>query len=359
MAGREVKPRLLNWLVCPVDGQALTVRESRGPGEEIEQGALGCGAAHSYPIRGGIPRLLPPGSPRPEVEQTRESFSAKWKRIPDYGHEVGSRRFSVAWFLERYGFADLERLRTFLAGRRFVLDAGTGLGRDASLYAESSDAEVFALDFSDSVDLARRHVGHLPNVHLIQADLTALPFRKRFFDFLACDQALHHTPDTRAAFEHLAKHVAPGGELAVYVYRQKAPLRELADDYLRGRYTRASEQECYAFSRAVTRLGRALAGLKAEVDIPEDIPALGIAAGRHDVQRLVYWHMLKCFWNDDFDFETNVMVNFDWYRPVYAHRHRPEEIEAWCAESGLEIVHLDIADSGISVRAALPIVVDG
>lgn len=47
--------------------------------------------------------------------------------------------------------------------------------------------------------------------------------------------------------------------------------------------------------RPMTKLGQALAELGVEVDVPEDIPYLGIRAGRHDVHRLIYWHVAKLF----------------------------------------------------------------
>ena len=28
---------------------------------------------------------------------------------------------------------------------------------------------------------------------------------------------------------------------------------------------------------------------------------------------------------------SNVITNFDWYHPLHAHRHTPEELRAWCA----------------------------
>ncbi len=67
------------------------------------------------------------------------------------------------------------------------MDAGTGLGRDTALYAENSSAQVFGVDLSDSIEFAYQHAGHLPNVHLIQADLTKMPFRERTFDYVASD----------------------------------------------------------------------------------------------------------------------------------------------------------------------------
>ena len=108
---------------------------------------------------------------------------------------------------------------------------------------------------------------------------------------------------------------------------------------------------CVDFSERLARLGRSLSRLRAEVFIEDDLPELGIAKGTHDVQRLIYDHMLKCFWNDDFDFETNAMVNFDWYRPVHAFRYSPEELRVWCEEEGLKLVHEDVSPAGISIVA--------
>ena len=137
----------------------------------------------------------------------------------------------------------------------------------------------------------------------------------------------------------------------LYVYSVKAPLREYADDYLRGIITTATREDALAFSEKITRLGRALSQLGARVEVEDDIPELGIAAGTYDVQRLIYDHILKCFWNDDYDFETNVMVNFDWYRPMHAFRYRPEEIRRWCDEEGLDLLHFHVSPSGISIIA--------
>ena len=107
-------------------------------------------------------------------------------------------------------------------------------------------------------------------------------------------------------------------------------------------------EECYELCRQITLLGKALSDVKVDVVIPEEIPLLEIPAGADDVQRFVYWNVLKCFWNEDYDFETNVIVNFDWYHPKYAFRHEPEEVRAWFDENGLNLERLDVVPSGIS-----------
>jgi hypothetical protein len=62
----------------------------------------------------------------------------------------------------------------------------------------------------------------------------------------------------------------------------------------------------------------------------------------------MYDHVLKCFWNDDYDFMTNAMINFDWYRPQHAFRYSAADICDWSAAEGLDIQHMDISPSGIS-----------
>ena len=349
-----MKRSLLEHVVCPSDRGPLTLAGAVDQDGEILEGRLICAAGHAYPVTGGVPRLLDPERLADEAQQTQASFSEKWRRIPDHGIEAASRQFYVDWYLERYGFGSLEGLRAFLAGKRYVLDAGTGTGRDALLYGQHTQGQVFALDLSESVGFAQRHAAHLPNVHVLQADLTRLPFREGFFDYIASDQVLHHTPDTRASFSYLARFLSGGGEIAAYVYKKKGPVREFCDDFLRSRYTAASAEECYTFARAMTRLGKALSELQVEVDIPDDIPALGLKAGRQDLQRFLYWHVFKCYWNEALDFETNVMTNFDWYHPRYAHRHTPEEVQQWCEALGLGVVRLHVIESGISVRARKP-----
>jgi arsenite methyltransferase len=148
--------------------------------------------------------------------------------------------------------------------------------------------------------------------------------------------------------------LGPGGEFLFYVYRKKAPVREYTDDYVRELIARLSPEDAWAELRSLTRLGEALAKLEAEIEVPEDVPLLGIKAGRYDVHRLVYYNFAKLFWNDAFPFEGNVHVNFDWYHPRYAHRHEPAEVESWCKEAGLDVHRLHLCESGITVRARRP-----
>lgn len=347
-----MKESLVQYIVCPCCGANFELKgESIDPEGEIVRGQLICANAHLFPVTEGIPRLVLEDNITQGQRDTKLSFEEKWRRIPQYGHEDKTREFQLNWYLQRYGWASNDNLVDFLSTRRFILDAGTGLGRDAKLYAENTRGEVFAIDISRGIDIAYSHLAPLPNLHLIQADLTRLPFGESFFDFIACDQVLHHTPDTEKSFKYLLRFLKLGGDIAVYVYKKKGPIREFCDDYIRSYSTKLPAEDCYKLARSVTRLGKSLSDLKLDIVVPEDIPILAIKAGKHDLQRFIYWNILKCFWNNEFDFETNVMINFDWYHPKYAHRYTPEEVRKWLLDAELEILNFDVSESGISIRA--------
>jgi SAM-dependent methyltransferase len=316
---------------CPIDGQRLD--------------EWTCPAGHRFPVVDGIPRLG-----LGDQADTATSFGSKWEATPSDERRWLS-AFQFEWYDQRFGWGDERALADHLAGCRHVLDAGCGLGYDADRYARlAPHAEVVGFDLSDSVGLAQREFDR-PNLTFLQADIMAPPFAPGSFDFVVSDQVIHHTPDCAAAFARLAALVAPGGQLSVYVYRRKGLLRELADDHVRARTTAMSAEECMEFSRQVTELGRELSRANATIRLEQGIPLLGIPPGEHDVQRLVYWHFLKCWWNEDAGERQSVLTNFDWYHPPYASRHTEVEVRAWCEQAGLEVLHLDVGDSGISVRA--------
>jgi SAM-dependent methyltransferase len=279
-------------------------------------------------------------------KETVDSFSWKWNKASEYRSTTDGHY--VAWYLSRYGFGTEAKLAELLAGKKMILDAGTAHGRDADMYLRNSTATVVGIDIGDGIRNAFRDLGDRPRLHLVQADLGRLPFPEETFDFIGCDQVIHHTPDTRASLLHLVSRLAPGGHLAFYVYRKKGPVREFSDDHIRAATVHMSPEECLETSRAITAFGKALSDMKITIDVPEDIPLLGIQAGKQDLQRFIYWNMFKCYWNDTMDWDANVITNFDWYHPLHAHRHTPEEVRSWCQEAGLVIEHLDVQESGIS-----------
>ena len=346
-----MKLAVLDVLAAPGDRSSLTLDDAGGDGAELLEGALTAPDGRTFEIRDGVPRMAPELQSADEQADTRTTFGSKWATITDDERDRLS-VFQHRWFEQRFGYGDEDGLARELNGAEWVIDAGTGPGIQAARLATVTEAQVVGLDLSESVVRARRaFTPDRSNLHYIQGDILNPPLRRGSFDLVVADQVLHHTPDCYRAFRSMAELVKPGGQFATYIYKIKPLLREIADEEVRKLTTKLSVDECMEFSEQVTELGRELSRLNATVTLEQGIPLLGLEPGEHDVQRLIYWTFFKCFWNEDLGEGVSNLVNFDWYRPPYASRHTEEELLGWCRDADLEVIHLDVIESGISIRA--------
>jgi SAM-dependent methyltransferase len=285
-----------------------------------------------------------------EQAKTAATFSDKWRRFRSYGLEPAHQDFLMDWYCKKLGFEDRGALVSFYRDRRQVLEVGPGSGFNTRFIAEHCRGQVYALDISDAAFTTFENTRDLSNCMVVQADLMEAPFGDEFFDLIIADGVLHHTPNTYDAVRALYRKVRPGGQFFFYVYRKMGPAKQFCDSYIREHFTKLTPEECYAACEGITELGRELSGLNATITLSRPVDVLGIAAGTHDVQRLIYHAFLKCFWNDAFDFETNNMVNFDWYHPHHAWQHTDREVKGWLDELGVrEYQFNDANPNGISV----------
>jgi SAM-dependent methyltransferase len=295
---------------------------------------------------------------RPEAAEqarTTTTFSDKWTRFRNYGLQPSHRDFLFGWYCRKLGVPDMEALRAFYRPRRRILECGPGSGFNTRFMAENCAGQVIALDVSDAAFTTFDNTRHLANCTVVQADLMDTPFADETFDFIIADGVLHHTPDTRAALEALYRKLEPGGEFFFYIYRRMGPARTFVDQRIRSVFTQLSPDDCYDACEALTELGRELSRLDARITLEKPIPILGIPAGTHDVQRLIYYNFVKCFWNEAFDYETNNMVNFDWYHPHNAWQHSREEVEGWLTALGVKTWRFNDANpNGLSVLVTKP-----
>lgn len=377
MADTLLQRELMEILVCPACGAGFELRVLSGLRKD---GVLTCGNAHSYPIIDGLPRVLAgdlqgdctefitlykdvlqssnihlyfESDGRAESKQVQDAFREKWtsKDIMGISDSSPYKGFMRDWMLQKYGWKSEAGFAAQLKGRRLILDAGAGLGREVINFATAAPTStVVGLEFSDCAVNARKNVAHLGNACIVQGDILRMPFAEDSFDFILSEGVLHHTPNTSEAFSKCCKVLKKGGEIAFYIYRKKGPLREFADDYLRQIMQNASTEEKWKIAESVTAMGKALSDARAVVTVPQDIAALGIKKGDFELQRFVYYNFLKCFWNGRLPFDENAIINFDWYAPMHAHRHSEEDIRAWCKENSVNIVWFQGEDSGYSVR---------
>jgi len=100
---------------------------------------------------------------------------------------------------------------------KIVLEGGCGKGRHTQLAAQWGAREVIGVDLSAAVETAFAATRHLPNAHIVQADIFNLPFA-RAFDYAFSVGVLHHLPDPRGGFKSLSSKVKPGGHISAWVY---------------------------------------------------------------------------------------------------------------------------------------------
>jgi len=110
-----------------------------------------------------------------------------------------------------------------------------------------------------------------------------------------------------------------------------------------------SKEEAWTSMEKLTRFSKSLSESNAMITLEEDYPELGFKKGEHKLQRFIYYTMMKCYWNPSISFEHNVVVNFDWYHPQYAHRQTPEEVKSWMKILNMKEKHFHVSDAGIFV----------
>jgi SAM-dependent methyltransferase len=317
----------------------------------IAEGATAEVAGRPASVRDGVLRLGAAASAG--QRQTAQAFGYKWSRRDTFESPAMRGRMR-AWLVERYGEVENAGWWSEYGEAPTVLDAGCGAAWSALELFGRRLAEVryVGVDISDAIDVAAARLREASfDGAFVQADLGELPLPDGSVNVAFSEGVLHHTDSTEASFHRVAQMLAPGGRFLFYVYRRKGPIREYTDDYVRGQLQAMTPEEAWNAMAPLTKLGRELGRLDVEVDVPEDVDVLGIPAGRIDIQRLFYWHVVKAYYAPELTFEELNHINFDWFAPRNAHRHAPEEVRAWCRAAGLEIEREDIQDSGITVIA--------
>lgn len=235
-----MKTRLLDWLVCPMcaDG-SLALESWRESAGDIEEGRLTCGAcSRTYPIIGGIPRMLPDAlrhltaayhvdfftryadrlqpSPPEERQPQNRWWRAEGRTVRSYSYQW--RKFKEMFPHWEQVFVDSIAPVTpdFFSGK-MGLDGGCGFGRSL-FYSATYGAEMIGLDLSEAIEAARENTRQFDKVHLVQGDIFHPPVRRASLDFVYSIGVLHHLPDPKGGFLSLQRLVKPGGPVFIWVY---------------------------------------------------------------------------------------------------------------------------------------------
>jgi arsenite methyltransferase len=305
----------------------------------------------------GINRDIAEAMVSVEQEQTREAFAFKWEKRETY-ESAAVRDGAREWLLERYCGGDPTVLDRWLeGGRKLILDAGCGAAYSALLFFEDRlrDHDYLGIDISSATEVARQRFAEAgyPG-DFLQVGIFEAPIPDGSVDLIFSEGVLHHTDSTERALKHLATKLVAGGRFLFYVYAKKAVVREFTDDHIREELRPLSDEEAWEALKPLTKLGAALGELGVTLEVPEDIPYLGIRKGPIDLQRFFYWNVCKLFYRPDYSLDEMNHINFDWFRPLNCHRQTPDEVRQWCEAAGLEVEWMDVQEAGITVVARRP-----
>jgi SAM-dependent methyltransferase len=286
---------------------------------------------------------------------TKKSFYDKWDKNPDsFFKETLDKNSDVQkWILSRNGFKNFDQFSTYLKNKRSILDAGCGNGRVTSLLYELApqDCKIVGVDVA-AADIAKKNFIDVKRVFFETRDLTDNLNDMGKFDFIYCQEVLHHTLNPSLAFKNLCMLLEPDGEIAIYVYKKKAAAREFMDDHIREKIKKLSYEDAMIYCSQIAELGKLLSELNIKIKVPE-VKLFEIEEGEYDVQRLLYHFFAKCFWNPQLSLNDNALINYDWYHPHIATRHTIDEVEQWFASNGLKIIHKHVDFYGITVRGIM------
>lgn len=193
--------------MCPACEGDLSLNAKETQNDEILEGKLDCDKCSlSYPITRGVPRFADLESVESDKQATAEGFGWQWTHFTQEDTRYAEQ--FLGWI---YPVTP-----DFFRGK-VVLEGGCGKGRHTQLAANWGAQDVIGIDLSIAVETAFTATREMSNVHIVQADIFRLPFRK-VFDYAFSVGVLHHLPDPKRGFESLASKVKTGGHVSAWVY---------------------------------------------------------------------------------------------------------------------------------------------
>lgn len=333
---------LLGRLACPDCRTALVVERRAPDGTAASLRCTGCGRLAV--VRGGIPRLLPIHDVGPAQVRTAEHFTSEFTAAAEGDLDLGEDDLNRWVLFTRTGLdptvlswrphdwyptslpPEAPRGTGDALAGQWVLDAGSGPGRLARVAAPEA-ARVVGLEFGDHVERGPTVCSGLTNTDFVQGSALAPPFADCSFDVVYSVGVLQFTPDARAAVQALARLVAPGGRMSVWVYPP-----EYWGRGVRGAANRAvnrwlSAQDPARARRSATRILYPLGQLQARVAKHRWLklllaPLFLVGVPRHP-QR-----------------EVMLATILDKFGPAGFSLHTPEEVAGWFSQAGFEDVQM-------------------
>lgn len=357
-----MKPFLSTHLVCPVDRgeleiESFTIKEAALTDEqkdEISRRGLPLDAFDiewidglllnprlklMYPIYRGVPRLLVFRHPlldsfRRDFGDNLRNYEAKGYTFPDDNSVPGEKNvlasFSSEW--TDYGFnedaywgQDAKAYNQSLFDtlhnegqdlrNKLVLEVGIGSGGSANYMCQKFGTNLIGVDLGYSTDVAFQQFSKNPFLHIVQTSVFNPGIREGRFDFVYSHGVIHHTHNTRRAFDRLTLLTKTGGRLYVWVYSHLNEQRTL------------KRRVIMVLERLVRPWCSRLPGWMQTIVLQPFVPLYifhqnTVYSGKKGMARYSYREALH--------------AARDRFTPRYIHRHSEEEVMGWFAQNGFE-----------------------
>jgi SAM-dependent methyltransferase len=313
-----------SW-VCPDHGSQLRAAADR----------LECEAAHSFAVRGGIPRFVASGT-------YAESFGVQWNhyrttQLDSYtGTSITRDRLRRCCGDELWN--RLENLH--------VLECGCGAGRfTEQLLAQG--ARVTSIDLSEAVDANQANFPQDGRHRIAQADIMRLPFASQSYDVVCCLGVIQHTPEPERTIAALHDFVAPGGWLIFDHYT-----------YDLSRLTKLSAP----LLRAVGKRMPAAQGLRFTEMLVDVFLPLHRVASRSRVAHALLSRVspIQAYYgaypqlSNELQREWALLDTHDGLTDWYKHLRSRSQLERVVAALGLVEIHCARGGNGVEVRGRRP-----
>ena len=239
----------LDKLICPVSGSDLKVVKFKEFKSSDGNIYIDTGCMYSlesmfyYPIINGVPimltfetpltkrfeiknknllKKLPNGLKLPNLKpmqgekSIQETFTEEWSGLGDdeivfaYNEEEGFLLHKDVWL--QMGEEECKEIDS-------VLDVGCGFGKEAEYLAKIfENSMVYAFDLNLAVVASGLKLLNTERIIPVVASLYKMPYKDNSFDHVHCQGVIHHTFSTKAGFDSIEKKVKNNGSLFIWVY---------------------------------------------------------------------------------------------------------------------------------------------
>jgi len=314
-------PRVQEILACPECASALETASSDDDGAFV---CTGCG--RDYPVVRGVGRFA--GS----RENYAENFGTQWQLFRTVqvdrlaGHALSESRFvnDTGWD------------QGWMRGK-LILDAGCGAGRFTDVMAQFG-ADVVACDLSSAVEACletsketRNAAPDRGQVTVLQADLTALPFKPGSFDAIHCAGVIQHTHDPEKVMRAMIRYLKPGGRL-FYNFYEESPASDwqLIKRALRLWTPRWRFERLYAFSQILCAVFFLPSLVMSKIPVVRALNRFLPICSVHPAGLPLA-----------LQYRMTLLDTVDWYGPVYEIRQSHNKVAEILRDEGLHDVQSD------------------